>query len=375
MDFLKAFEKDIAKIDGVTGSSTPPRYYYGAGNYCINRIMTGSFYKCVPQGRLVGLMGPSASGKSFMLGNLAASAQKSGAYLLIVDSENAFDDDFASAIGIDIDNNYNYKSVVTIAHAQKVISSFLIGYKKEYGDDPNAPQIVIALDSLDMLLTDTELVNYGKGVSKGDQGQRNKQLKAMLRTFVQDIKNINVTMIVTGQVYRNQDQMNGEGVWIVSDAVRYSLSQIMLLTKLKLKDDRVVEGIRMKVEGYKTRFTKPFQTVTVEVPYDKGMDPYSGLLEAAEALGVVLKKGSRWQFGDNPSFYAKDVEKHAEDILVKCETLSKKFLDVAVEEEADFDGTSKDAELTKAKRVKKAVTELKLENGFDEGGLDDQEIN
>ena len=51
------------------------------------------------------------------------------------------------------------------------------------------------------------------------------------------------------------------------NAIRYSLSQILLITKLKLKDDKesAVSGIRMKVEGFKTRFTKPFQKVTVEV--------------------------------------------------------------------------------------------------------------
>ena len=70
MDFLKDFEKTIDKIDGVGGSSQPPRYWYTFGNYVLNRIMSGSFMKGVPQGRITGLAGPSGAGKSFVLGNL-----------------------------------------------------------------------------------------------------------------------------------------------------------------------------------------------------------------------------------------------------------------------------------------------------------------
>ena len=111
-------------------------------------------------------------------------------------------------------------------------------------------------------------------------------------------------MVCTSQVYRNQDLMNGEGTWIVSDAVRYSMSQVALLTKLKLKTEGGLvgdyAGIKMKCVGFKTRFTKPFQSVTIEVPYESGIDPYSGLLEAAEGVGVITCVGR--------SYYIKGVE-------------------------------------------------------------------
>jgi len=355
MQFLKDFEKTIDKIDGIGGSSQPPRYWYSFGNYVLNRIMSGSFMKGVPQGRITGLAGPSGSGKSFVIGNLVKSAQQSGAYILAIDSENALDDHFMSAIGVDVENNYNYKAVTTIPQVTKIVSTFLSGYKKEYGDDPDAPQVFIALDSLDMLMTETELDHYGKGVAKGDQGQRNKQLKAMLRTFVQDIKDLNVSMAVTCQVYRNQDLMNGEGTWIVSDAVRYSLSQIVLLTKLKLKDeDKGVgqfKGIRMKCQGFKTRFTKPFQNVTIEVPYDTGMDPHSGLIDVAVGMKLLVKKGSRLAVaGQDKSWYAKEFDQYAGDILMEAEKQTHAILNVSETAAEDMD----EKETAKTRRKKKA---------------------
>lgn len=361
--FLSSFAKDLEDIDGVTTSSQPPRYWYSFGNHVLNKVMSGSFYKGVPQGRITSLAGSSGAGKSFIAANLVRSAQESGAIVLVVDSENALDDEFVGKIGVDVDKDYFYASVTTVSQVTKVVSRFLKGYKAEHGTDESAPHAFILIDSLDMLMTDTELEHYEKGNQKGDQGQRNKQLKAMLRTFVQDVKNINVTLVFTSQVYKNQDVMNGEGLWIVSDAVKYSASQIVLLSKLKLKDKTAneVTGIRMKCEGYKTRFTKPFQTVVVEVPYETGMDPFSGLLEVAIALGVVNKKGSRYIMeGQEASWYSHEIEKYAKDIMDRCEALLDHRLLVGDDDEVDHDDFEADGS-AKSRRANKAVGDVDTE--------------
>lgn len=337
MNFLSGVEKDLEKLGISVGASEPPRYWFSTGNHVLNKIISGSFMRGIPQGRVVGLVGPSGTGKSFLAANAMREAQKEGAHVVVLDSENAMDDAFASAIGVDVENNYSYFAVDTFPQAKKVVSGVVNGYKSEYGmKDPNAPKLLIVIDSLHMMSTETEEEHFKKGVMKGDQGQRNKQLKQLLREFVQAIKHINVSIIVTDGVYKNQDVMNGEGVWIISDAVKFSLSQIVLLTKLKLKQtgSREVDGIRMMCEGNKTRFTKPFQKITVEVPYDTGMDPYNGLLEVAVELGVCVKKGSRYALaGDDKTWYAKDFGEHAPHVLELCEAKREKFLEALIDED------------------------------------------
>jgi recombination protein RecA len=358
VSFLNDFNKALENMDGISTSSAPPRYWYSTGNYVLNKIISGSYLRGIPQGRITTFAGPSSSGKSFLTGNVVKAAQQSGAYVLIVDSENAVDDGFMAAIGVDVNNNYSYVSVTTISQAQKVISSFLKNYKKEYGTDINAPQVLICIDSLSMLLTDTELENYEKGVQKGDQGQRNKQLKAMLRAFVQDIKQLNVAMVTTTQVYKNQDVLNGEGVWIIPDAVKYSASQIVLLTKLKLRDtgSKDIEGIRMKCEGYKTRFTKPFQTVTIEVPYETGIDPYNGLLDVAKSIGVVSQAGAWYKFGDE-KFQSKNFLQYAAEVLKMCENENQVFLESLFDED-NVDTTDN---VSASSKRKKKVTAQSLD--------------
>lgn len=338
MDFLNTFKKDLNKIGLEEGSSKPPKYWYSSGNHVLNRVVSGSFFNFVPQGRIVGLSGPSGAGKSFVACNIIREAQRAGAHVVVLDSENSLDDDFVSKIGVDVEDNYTYVPVDTIPQVIKVVSVFLDGYKKEYGDDPDAPQVLFVLDSLDMLVTETEEENFRKGVAKGDQGQRNKQLKAMLRQFVQAIKKYNIAMVVTDQVYKNQDVMNGEGVWMLKDAVKFSLSQIVMLTKLKLREtgSREVDGIRMKCEGYKTRFTKPFQTVTIEVPYETGMDPYNGLLDVAEELDVISRSGAWYNFKDE-KFQKKSVTPELmNDILIACEAKREQFLEAVLDKDDEI---------------------------------------
>lgn len=363
LGFLKDFQKELEDIDGIGTSSEPPRYWYSMGNYVLNKIMSGSFYKGIPQGRVTNLAGPSGAGKSFITANIVREAQKAGAIAFIIDSENALDDEFMQKIGVNTDRSsgqYFYAGVTTVNDVTRVFSKFMSGYKKMAEDDKqNAQQVIIAIDSLDMLLTESELENYEKGDQKGDQGQKNKQLKKLLKTIVQDIKPYNVSVIVTSQVYKNQDLLNGEGLWIISDAVKYSASQLILLTKLKLKGKEAgdVLGVRIKAEGNKTRFTKPFQTVVAEVPYDTGMDPYSGLLEVALDMGIVEKKGSRYSLaGADESWYAKDIATVAERILLAAESQAQAIIKVRLDESVEEDD---ETESTKdvATRRKKKVSE------------------
>lgn len=356
MDFLKDFEKELNKHDIEIGSGEPPRYWYSTGNYVLNRIISGDFYKGIPQGRVTGLVGPSGAGKSFLLCNLMKSAQDSGAHILTIDSENALDKQFVEAIGVDTSKNYTYVSVDTIPQTSKVVSTFIKNYKKEYDVNEEAPEVLICIDSLDMLMTDAEEENFEKGITKGDMGSKNKQLKQILRTFVQTIKHLNISIVVTDGTYKNQEVTNGEGLHMVKDAVKYSLSQIVMLTKLKLKDtgSTDVKGIKMKCEGYKTRFTAPFQKVTIHVPYEDGMNPYSGLADVATELGIVERKGSRLQIvGEDKSWYEKNIDEHANRILEKAKTKEKEFLTGSYLEDTEEVDEYKDQQSSQARRKAK----------------------
>lgn len=306
-DFFKDIRKEEKKLleDGISVKSERPRYWISMGNYLLNKIISGKFRGGIGQGRIAGVTGPSSAGKSFIIGNICREAQKQGVGLFILDSENALDEDFMTALGVDVDrDDYFYRGVSTIPQATIQVMNFLKNYRKHKMEQP----FLIVLDSIDMLRTDSQATNYEKGDVKGDQGQHAKQVKAMLADWVHDIKSLNVSIVASKQVFQEQDPMlqkNPQTAWKFTESAKYAFSQILLVTKFMMKDesgvkiagkkDTVYSGIRLKAYGLKTRFTKPFQSATVEVPYETGMDPYNGLLSAAQGLGVVTSSGA-WNY-------------------------------------------------------------------------------
>jgi hypothetical protein len=80
-----------------------------------------------------------------------------------------------------------------------------------------------------------------------------------------------------------------------------------------LKEGTEVMGIRMRAEAYKSRFAKIGSTVDIEVPYAKGMNPFSGLLETLVEKKVVTQGGAWYTFnnpdGDPIKFQRKNMTK------------------------------------------------------------------
>ena len=77
------------------------------------------------------------------------------------------------------------------------------------------------------------------------------------------------------------------------------------MEKLKLKEDEDgkkvtdVRGIRAACKVMKTRYAKPFEGVQVKIPYETGMDPYSGLVDMFEKQGLLKQQGNRLKFVDS----------------------------------------------------------------------------
>lgn len=296
LPFLDKYKREISKLENISLEFKPPAYWYPCGNYAVNRILSGDYTRALPQGRATIIAGPSDSGKSFLLSNMYRNAQQAGAFILSIDSEGALDPNYLGKLGIDTSpDKFLPIQVVTVSDVIQVVSEFIKQYQTTYGKwNMSAPPIFIGLDSLDMLLTDTEDANVTSGVQKGDQGQRAKQLKAFLRgNIVSRIKALPMTFVGTHQVYP-ADPLKGEGVWAINGAIRYSASQIILVTRLKLKEGDEITGIRMRVETFKSRFAKLGSKVEVHVPYTTGMNAYSGLDEVLVKDGIITEPSQGW---------------------------------------------------------------------------------
>lgn len=217
-----------------------------------------------------------------------------------------------------------YVQVTTIEDVNSVCSEFFSNYKKAYGkDNSEAPKVLIVLDSLAMLASKTEIENYDKaGEIKADQGILAKRRKAMLRLIIGNISRLPIAVLLSDHCYP-QDPLAGDGAWAITNSTKYSSSIIGIVTKLKLRDEGVVTGVRMRFETYKSRFAVLGTKIELEVPYSKGMSPYSGLIEILEEMKVIAKgtqPGEKTQYisevnGERIKF--KNVDDLTEEIVQK----------------------------------------------------------
>jgi recombination protein RecA len=360
-EFTKEFDKSSSKNQGVVLSNSAPEFYVDSGNYVLNKIMSGSYNKGWAQGRWGMLAGPSGAGKSFLAGNAIYAAQQQNFGIFIIDSENALDDEYLTKIGVDVDApNFIYRGVKTIPSAQKEFATFSKLYRK-YGAEKMG-RFLILNDSLDMLLTGSELEKFESGEIGGDQGQHAKQIKKMLATWMQDIKELPIAGLCTKQVYKEQDPNKAKAEpYVITESTIFAFSQIAMINKLQLKDkEKNHIGITMQVKGRKTRFTQPFQKVKIEVPYNTGMDRWSGLLEVAESLGVVSQNGSWWTYGDK-KFQESNFDKVREEVLQDLIKMEDRVVDVHIDEsEIDTSGdmTKKEYEAKLEELHKKSLAKV-----------------
>lgn len=106
----------------------------------------------------------------------------------------------------------------------------------------------------------------------------------------------------------------------------YASSIVVAMRKLKLKEDEdgnkisQVRGIRAACKVMKTRYSKPFESVQIKIPYDSGMDPTSGLVDFFEAKGFIKKTGNKLEYvspvtGEIIKKFRKEWERNDEDCL------------------------------------------------------------
>lgn len=297
---ISKFRKDLTKsIDGLSFGFNDPTDWISTGNYTLNYLISGSFKKGVPLGKVTVFAGESGAGKSYICsGNIIRHAQEQGIYVILIDSENALDEAWLHALGVDTSEDKLLKmNMAMIDDVAKTINNFMKEYR---GLDPNErPKVLFVIDSLGMLLTPTDVNQFEAGDLKGDMGRKPKALTALVRNCVNMFGSMNVGLVATNHTYASQDMFDPDDKISGGQGFIYASSIVVAMRKLKLKEDEDgnkvsdVMGIRAACKIMKTRYAKPFESVQIKIPYETGMNPYSGLIDMLEAQGILVKEGNK----------------------------------------------------------------------------------
>lgn len=302
-DYSK-FRKTLTKsIEGLGIGFNDPTDWISTGNYALNYLISSDFKKGVPLGKVTVFAGESGAGKSFICsGNLIRHAQEQGIFVVLIDSENALDEKWLHALGVDTADQKLLKlNMAMIDDVARTIHEFM----KEYKTMEDRPKVLFVIDSLGMLLTPTDINQFEAGDLKGDMGRKPKALTALVRNCVNMFGNFNVGLVATNHTYASQDMFDPDDKISGGQGFVYASSIVVAMKKLKLKEDEdgnkisEVKGIRAACKIMKTRYAKPFETVQVKIPYEQGMSPYSGLVDLFEGKNILKKDGNRLKYVDS----------------------------------------------------------------------------
>ena len=300
------FRNNLTKsIKGMSAGFNDPQDWISTGNYALNYLLSGDFRKGIPLGKVSVFAGESGAGKSYIVsGNIVKSAQEQGIFVVLIDSENALDEAWLQALGVDTSEDKILKlNMAMIDDVAKTISTFMDDYRSMNEED--RPKVLFVIDSLGMLMSPTEVNQFEAGDMKGDMGRKAKALKALVTNCVNMFGSYNVGMCVTNHTYASQDMFDPDDKISGGSGCVYASSMVVAMKKLKLKEDAdgnktsEVNGIRAACKVMKTRYAKPFEAVQVKIPYETGMDPYSGLFDMFEKRGLLEKQGNRYKYVDS----------------------------------------------------------------------------
>jgi RecA/RadA recombinase len=227
-------------------------------------------------------------------------------YVILIDTENAIDVYWLHALGVDTSEDKLLKlNMAMIDDVAKVISDFVKEYRTL--DEADRPKVLFVLDSLGMMLTPTDVNQFEAGEMKGDMGRKPKALTALVRNCVNMFGTLNLGLVATNHTYASQDMFDPDDKISGGQGFIYASSIVVAMRKLKLKTDAdgnkttTVNGIRAACKIMKTRYAKPFESVQVEIPYETGMSPYSGMVDMLESKNLLTKEGNSlvYKFADS----------------------------------------------------------------------------
>lgn len=264
------------------------------------RIVDGGF----PEGRMTVLAAPSSVGKSYIGLQAAALAQKKGKRILIFDSENAIDREFASNLGLDV-SKVKYFPVKSIEQCKNSMYAFLDFVDKQ----GMKGQFFILVDSLGGMMSEMDFKRLEDESTSADMGTLAKSMKGFIKMMTIMSARTKTTIVCTNHIFDNPGQMfpSLEKNMSGGKSVKYFSSTVLQLSAVQVKEDdkdrktgdeaaigsKGMTGIAIRGLSIKNRVVKPYMEGSMYISWQKGLRKYYGLLDLAQEFDLIYNKAGK----------------------------------------------------------------------------------
>jgi recombination protein RecA len=304
-DRLKVLNRALADIERAFGKGSIMKLGEQLNVDGIEVISTGSIsldsalgVGGVPKGRVIEIYGPESSGKTTLALHIVAQAQKKGGLAAYVDAEHALDPEYASKLGVDI-NNLFISQPDSGEQALEICDQ------------------LVRSGALDVIVVDSVAALVPKAEIDGEMGEMQMGLQARLmsqalRKMTASISRTNTCVIFINQIrmkigimFGNPETTSGGNALKFYASVRLDVRSVQSikgntgdpLVAIKDEDSSVV-GKKTKVKVVKNKVAPPLKVATFDIMYGEGISRLGELVELGTQLEVVQKNGSWYSYKD-----------------------------------------------------------------------------
>ena len=238
----------------------------------------------VPRGRIIEVYGPESSGKSTLAQHIVAEVQKLGGLAAYVDAEHALDPEYASKIGVNI-NELFISQPDNGEQALEIVETLVRS---------NAVDVIV-IDSVAALTPKAEIDGDMGDSHMGLQARLMSQALRKLAGIVNKSKTtvifINQIRMKIGVVFGNPETTTG------GNALKFYASiRIEIRRSAQIKQGEKIIGNRTNVKIVKNKVAPPFRTCEFDIMYNEGISIAGDILDVGVPVGVIGKSGNSYTF-------------------------------------------------------------------------------
>ena len=265
-------------------------------------------------GRITELQGLEGAGKSLIAAHMIADVQKRGGMAVLIDTENAVNEDFFKSVGVDW-SKLVYSQISTVEEVFEAVTNIIETIRKK----DKKRLVLIVVDSLAAASTEQEMeADYTRdGYATGKAIIISKALRKITNLIGQE----KIALVITQQLRQKLNAPAFADPYTTPGGKSlgfHASTRVRLSLKGKIKNaDDVIIGVEVKANVIKSRLGPPYRTAEFEIYFDRGIDDAASWLEALKKYELAEKDGHKWivrdQNGKKHSVNPKDWAKFLTD--------------------------------------------------------------
>jgi recombination protein RecA len=240
----------------------------------------------IPKGRIIEIFGPESSGKTSLALSTIAQAQRDGGIAAYIDAEHALDPQWASKLGVKVDELY-LSQPNNGEEALEIVDNLVRS---------NAFDIIV-IDSVAALVPKSEIEG---NMGESSMGVQARLMSQALRKLTGAISKSNTSVVFINQIRLKIGVMFGSPETTTGgEALKFFASlrfDIRKIGQIKNSAGEGSIGSRVRVKIVKNKMAAPFKIVEFDMMFDEpGVISLAGeIIDIGSAYGIIEKTGNTY---------------------------------------------------------------------------------